>query len=412
MYKQVSRKRKYLNKMNFNFRGIIPASKSIMNRALICSSYSQNLKLEGTSSCDDVVKMVHAIHQLQNEPPNLLQEFDCGAAGTVLRFLALRLSRIPGKHILKGSERLFQRPQKDLLDLFNKLGVHYELSNDLMILHSEGWKNLSQPLEVHRNVSSQFASGIILNAWDLNQDLNMKMIGPPMSEGYLQMTVQLVKALGMKISFSENKLVIPAKSQVEAKSYQSESDLSSLFAVAAFSVLNGEALFEKFPFPSLQPDIEFLDFFNRMEIPLHLNENEKVLNVFPVKHFKGLDANLNSCPDLFPVLAVLCAFASTPSKLFGAPQLVHKESNRIAKIADLLNAINVENTPLTDGMIIQPAKKNKSNILPFEYDTDHDHRLAFAASLILSQGFPIKIKHPEVVNKSFPEFWQVINLSC
>lgn len=396
--------------MKFHFKGIIPASKSIMNRALICSSYSQNLKIEGSSNCDDVVKMVHAIHQLKNEPLNLSHEFDCGAAGTVLRFLALRLSRIPGKHILKGSERLFQRPQQDLLDLLSKLGVLYDLSKDRMILHSEGWKNLFQPLEVHRNVSSQFASGILLNAWNLNQDLNLKMIGSPMSEGYLQMTIQLVKALGMKLTFSENKLVIPAKSQVEVNSYQAESDLSSLFAVAAFSVLNGEAQFEKFPYPSLQPDIEFLDFFKRMEIPFLLNENEQVLKIFPVKHFKGLDANLNSCPDLFPVLAVLCAFASTPSKLFGAPQLIHKESNRIAKIADLLNAIDVENTPLTDGMIIQPAKKSKPNAQPFEYDTDHDHRLAFAASLILSQGFPIKIKHPEVVNKSFPEFWQVLGL--
>jgi len=70
--------------MNFQFVGKIPASKSLMNRALICSSYSSALQLQGDSSCDDVVKMKIAINELRQGNLNL--EFDCGAAGTVLRF--------------------------------------------------------------------------------------------------------------------------------------------------------------------------------------------------------------------------------------------------------------------------------------------------------------------------------------
>ncbi|MCB0368951.1 MAG: 3-phosphoshikimate 1-carboxyvinyltransferase, partial [Bdellovibrionales bacterium] len=174
-------------------------------------------------------------------------------------------------------------------------------------------------------------------------------------------------------------------------------------------VLNGQSEFLNFPNPSLQPDFEFLNFFKEMKIPIKLEQT--TLKIETVKNFKGLEANLNSCPDLFPVLAVLCAFANSPSRLYGAPQLVHKESNRIAKVSELLTALGVSHEPTHEGMIINPeGLLSPDQTKPFSYNTDHDHRLAFAAALVLSKSYPIQINLPEVVNKSFPEFWQVVGL--
>ena len=400
--------------MNFQFVGKIPASKSLMNRALICSSYSSEIQLQGHSSCDDVVKMKNAIDKLRQGKLN--EEFDCGAAGTVLRFLALRLSRIPGRHVLVGTERLMQRPQKDLLDLFTRLGVQYQISGSKMILESQGWQNITEPIVVNRDVSSQFASGLILNAWGLSQDLVLKMKGNPISEGYLEMTLQVVEQLGMKlekrVDGNDHELVIKANSQITKKKYEVESDLSSAFAVAAFAGLNGQAVFESFPNPSLQPDFEFVNIMKQMNFHVNLENEKLVVKAADVHDQKcmGVEANLASCPDLFPVLATLCAFAGTSSRLFGAPQLVHKESNRIAKISELLKQLNVAHECRDDGMVINPQYANLSDFVPFEYDTDHDHRLAFAAALVKSQGVPIRILNPQVVSKSFPEFWQVVGL--
>lgn len=438
--------------MNYKYRGVIPASKSIMNRALICASYSSNLSLQGDSSCDDVLKMKKAYEQLRDGGYTAAHRatssdadaiFDCGAAGTVLRFLSLRLSRIPGRHILKGTTRLMSRPQQDLLDIFTRLGVQYDLSEDQMILNSNGWKNLDQPIIVQRGVSSQFASGLILNAWNLDQDLVLHMTGDAISEGYLEMTLEVVKALGMQVEWrdkihlksnldSDSDLdlkqrvcVIKAHSHVIPSSYVVESDLSSVFAIAAYAALNGEAIFESFPQPSLQPDFEFVHLLERMQIPVEFTQGQLIVR--KTETFKGVEANLKSCPDLFPVLAILCAFASTPSTLYGAPQLIHKESDRIAKISELLTKINVHHEKKPDGIIILPNPLTKmllsesvsqffknhplaSSLMtqPFTYNTDHDHRLAFAAALVKSQGLPIQILHPEVVSKSFPEFWQVV----
>lgn len=408
--------------MHFNYQGTIPASKSIMNRALICSSYNGNLILRGDSSCDDVIKMKEAIRLLlsNHRPTKSLAHnsnhliYECGAAGTVFRFLALRLSRIPGQHILKGTKRLLARPHHDLLELLDRLGVNGKLTEDSLILTSTGWKNLNKPIVVQRSVSSQFASALVLNAWDLNEDLMIQQEGDPISEGYWDMTLNLVKSLGMKIIINPEKnqsLTIKAHSTIESKIYQVESDLSSAFAIASFATLNGNALFENFPNPSLQPDFEFISILKNMNVNISLKKttNETyLLEVSKPTNLSGVNANLKSAPDLFPVLATLCAFANSPSKLFGAPQLIHKESNRIEKTAELLNKIGVQVEKKEDGMIIFPPTHR--SIKAFSYDTDHDHRLAFAAALVKSQGFPITIEHPEVVSKSFPEFWEIVKV--
>jgi 3-phosphoshikimate 1-carboxyvinyltransferase len=398
-----------------------------MNRALICSSYSNELQLNGESSCDDVIKMKAAIEALKKYKPTTTYDpssvvFDCGAAGTVLRFLSLRLSRIPGYHILRGTPRLMQRPQKDLLDLFTRLGVKYELQDEKIILNSQGWKNISDPIEVQREVSSQFASGIILNAWNLKDDLVLKMVGHPISEGYFEMTLQVVKQLGMKVEVlnkTDHQLcTVKTDSHINIKSYDVESDLSSTFAIAAFATLNGQAVFENFPSPSLQPDFEFVNILKKMGITVELKSNEltkkELLTVQSVNSYNGVEANLKSCPDLFPVLALLCAFATSDSRLYGAPQLIHKESDRISKVSELLTFIKIRHEKKSDGILIYPNNysyhTHKQEILPFTYDTDHDHRLAFAAALVKSLGFPITIRHPEVVTKSFSEFWTIVNI--
>lgn len=413
--------------MNFSYRGTIPASKSIMNRALICSSYDQNLILRGDSSCDDVEKMKNCIKLLlfsNSAQPNAHSQsasyspvYDCGAAGTVFRFLALRLSRIPGQHILKGTKRLLARPQQDLMDLLTRLGVQGQLTEESLLITSSGWQNLDQPIVVKRSVSSQFASALILNAWNLNKDLIIEQEGNPISEGYLEMTLNLVKSLGMTIEVQSHPsplLKIKAHSSIKVKDYQVESDLSSAFAVAAFAALNGKAVFENFPTPSLQPDVEFVSILKEMGVTISSTKsmpeqyNSYLLEISKPTLLNGTKANLKSAPDLFPVLATLCAFANAPSVLYGAPQLIHKESNRIDKTAELLEKIGVQVEKRDDGMVIHPPPKK--NVVPFVYDTDHDHRLAFAAALVKSQGFPITIQHPEVVSKSFPEFWDTVKV--
>jgi len=148
---------------DFFFSGKISSSKSIMNRGLICSSFGENFQLIGDSQCDDVVKMREAVARI-----GIANSFDCGSAGTVLRFLAFRISRLEGSYRLMGTERLFSRPQEELLALLKILGVTAMISEDHLIISGEGWKPLDGVLSIDRSISSQFITGVTLSAWGLD----------------------------------------------------------------------------------------------------------------------------------------------------------------------------------------------------------------------------------------------------
>ncbi|MGE3388352.1 MAG: 3-phosphoshikimate 1-carboxyvinyltransferase, partial [Bdellovibrionales bacterium] len=119
----------------FSFVGALPSSKSLFNRALLVQSFAPHLRLVGHSQADDVEAMRRALQQMKSHLP-----IDCGSAGTVLRFMALRAAREPGRHHLYGSKRLFERPQQELNKILSQLGCEVELTEEHLKLRSWGWK--------------------------------------------------------------------------------------------------------------------------------------------------------------------------------------------------------------------------------------------------------------------------------
>ena len=385
--------------MPVHFSGEIPASKSILNRLLILQSFAPQLKIIGDSQADDVVKMKSALLSLRAGKPA-----DCGAAGTTLRFLALRASRIPGEHRLVGSERLLARPQTEIQNLLNQLGCEVKIGKTEMIIRGEGWKIPAKGLVIDRSVSSQFASAVVLSAWDLPKPLLIHFAGHSVSTGYLQMTLDLARDAGLRFSpRGADELVIDANCDVNADSLSAEPDLSSAFAVAAVAMAgNGSVSFDRWPTQSLQPDARFPFLLRQMGCRLQIG-NPLRIEAPANGVLQALDVNLENEPDLFPVLSVLCAFAQGTSHLVGAPHLAHKESSRIEKSAELLRLLGAEPEARADGMTIHGGLR--THVRPLVFDPEHDHRMAFAAQVAVAAGFRIEILHPDVVNKSFPEFW-------
>lgn len=386
----------------FNFKGRIPASKSLMNRALIAQSFDPRLQLVGDSSCDDVVHMKASLKKLGKS-----SVLDCGEGGTTLRFLAFRVSRLKGNFLLQGTPRLLSRPQKEIQTILRQLGVEVRFENKGIRIISDGWKAPAKGLTVSAKDSSQFLSALFLNAWGLDFDLKIKVAGPITSLGYFEMTLQLLKDLGFKYTRRNGVYTIPRGQKIKLKKYSVESDLSSLFSVAAFAAVSGKAVFKDFPKKSLQPDLEFTRIFKKMGITE--GQSTKQLSVSSPAVLKPVKVNLQNSPDLFPVLAVLCSFAKGKSVLYGAPQLAFKESNRIQKTAELLTKSGVICKPRKDGMEIT-GRGGITQSKRFRFDPDKDHRLAFAAALLKYFGEDIQIQDPDVVRKSFPEFWKYVGV--
>lgn len=382
----------------------LTSSKSIYNRLLIAQSYEPELEIIGQSDSDDVLLMRQAIDRIGK-----LNSFDCGHAGTVLRFLSLRLSRLPGEWQLHGSSRLFQRPQKELTSVLTQLGVQSTLQENALIIKSNGWIRPLVPVKINGDESSQFISAVLLNTWNLDFPIEIEVPGKLQSRDYLLMTVELLHQLGMKIQeTAKGGYLVPKQQKIINKKIKAEVDASSAFAVAASAVLSGTLVIKNGKFSNFQPDIVFIDLLKKMGAKLQLKGDDLVVE--KAEALKPIEINLNNCPDLFPVLAVLCSFAKGSSRLYGAPHLKYKESNRIAKTYELLSAVGVKCEVLPDGMIIHGGQAlNKA--AKFEFNPDHDHRMAMAAGLFRKMDVPVQIANPEVVNKSFPEYWQALGIS-
>ena len=386
----------------FSFQGEIPASKSLMNRALLIQSYFPQVEIKGNSNCDDVRHMKMAVVSFIQKKPIF-----CGDAGTVLRFMGMRCSRESGSYVLNGSERLFKRPHDDLAYLLEQLSVSCNIFSDRTEIVSQGWKKPLVPIQVRRQASSQFASSLLLNSWNLNFDLEFDM-KPGLSEGYWEMSVQMALSLGMIIEKRGDLYRVPAKQTPHYYQMIMEPDYSCAFAVAAAGALRGQTLITNATAESIQPDFRFLKIMNSMGIKII--RGPQSVKIQAPEELQPVEVNLEHSPDLFPVLAVLCAFANGPSILRGAPHLVHKESNRIEKTAELLKSAGVKCTVKDDGIHIVGGGKNLAPT-NFVFDPDQDHRMAMAAGLLKLKGFDIQIKNPQVINKSYPEFWKVIGLN-
>jgi 3-phosphoshikimate 1-carboxyvinyltransferase len=216
----------------------------------------------------------------------------------------------------------------------------------------------------------------------------------------------MVRRFGMQLqTLGPGRWLVPAEQKPAHMTFEVEPDMSSCFAVAACAVFGGQCAIENFPPSSWQPDVVFLDVFRAMGVSF--SQNERKLEVEKTDHLLPITMNVNSCPDIVPVLSVLLARASGISRLTGYGHLVHKESNRLKKVQELLSLLG-RRWEITDETFVihgDPRPFTASGTV----HPDEDHRMAMAAQVARFGGANLEITHKHVVNKSFPEFWSIVD---
>jgi len=346
-------------------------------------------------------------------------EIYCGEAGLVLRLILGATARRGGDYLLTGSPRLLERPHAPLFAALRALGAEVEVEpgprGPTLRVRSTGFTQPEAPIELTDALSSQFLSSLILNAWDLPFGLSIRCDAEPVSEGYLELSIDVARRFGMLIEIDRlgeysNLLHIPAGQRITPGTCPSEADVSSAFSVAAVAAVAGSAQIENFPAQTLQPDRAFIEILQQMNVPIDLSHG---LSVQKSEALQPIEVDLGGAPDLFPVLAVLCALADGRSLLYGAPQLRGKESDRVATTAALLAAMNRRAVPRDDGIEIfgQPISDRERDATTFTpYDAGSDHRLVMAAAVAVRAGSPLSVSGVSAVRKSFPEFLSILGI--
>ena len=118
---------------------------------------------------------------------------------------------------------------------------------------------------------------------------------------------------------------------------------------------------------------------------------------------RGLDIDMVDMSDLVPTLAVVAAFATTPTTIRGVGFIRAKESDRLGDLCHELRAAGVRASETDDGLVVQPGAPS-----PALLHTHHDHRLAMAFALLGLVADGIEIDDPGVVSKSWPDYWQML----
>lgn len=386
----------------------ISGSKSESNRLLILQKLLGNIEIENISNSQDTQFLQKAL--ISNE-----EVIDIHHAGTAMRFLTAYFSIQEGRTtILTGSSRMKERPIHNLVTALRSLGA------DIQYLEKEGFPPLKingkkineNSVEIPAHISSQFITALILIGAKLEDGLNIHLLGKITSRSYIEMSIDLLHSiLNKKVTFEGNHISIPSNIKVSSQTkYTVESDWSSASYFYSMAAIGRENIHLKsFKKNSLQGDAAISYIYKKhFGIETHFNNDESI-TLYPIPNFKFpnlIELDLNNCPDITQTICVTATALVIPFKIFGLETLKIKETDRLLALQNELEKIGVI-TEITNNSIQSVSFFNpKENI---KISTYNDHRMAmsFAPYSLIKK---IEIEKPEVVEKSYPNFWDDFNL--
>jgi len=119
--------------------------------------------------------------------------------------------------------------------------------------------------------------------------------------------------------------------------------------------------------------------------------------------WRGIDIDLREISDTAPTLAVVAAFAEGPVRVTGIDFIRRKETDRMAVVVTELQRLGIEAAEDDDGFTVHPGWPQ-----PGVVDTYDDHRMAMSFALLGLVAPGIVIDDPSCVNKTFPDFFEVL----
>ncbi len=425
-----------ISKENKSLKGLItlPFSKSISNRILIIQGLSGlTIPFKNLSQADDTLLLRELLNKIdENKESEKEVQIDCKNAGTVFRFLTAVLSITNGKWILTGDQRMKERPIGILVEALKKLGaeIQYLENENFPPLKITGTNIKGGSIKVDAGISSQYISALLMIAPVLQNGLEIILENKISSLPYINMTLGLLKELGINYEFVNNKVTIQ-KQVFKSKEIIIESDWSSAafwYELAALSD-NAELVLEGLQKESLQGDSVLPEIYRYLGVDTSFDETgiRITKSGTPVKSF---EYDFWPCPDLAQPVIATCSGLGIEGKFIGLESLQIKETDRLKALESELQKLGFNisvtsssgQTPpfLHLAPLIPPSRGDNfelrtSNSKPETWNPKHintysDHRMAMAfAPLALVFG-SIQIKDPEVVSKSYPGFWEDMKL--
>ena len=396
----------------------LPSSKSLSNRALLlCALSGTESSVGHMSNCDDTYVMWRALTTRSHE-------VDIMAAGTAMRFLTAFFSTCSNEeHIMTGTERMRQRPIGVLVDALRHLGaeIEYTEKEGFPPLCIKGHQLCGGALSLPANVSSQYISALLMVAPQMTEGLSLTLEGNIISRPYIDMTLSMMQAFGADARWvSENVINVAPKCYRDGVIFNVESDWSAAsywYEVTAIlpSKLHGEPFSITLPWlhaKSWQGDSEVQRLFQPLGVETEFDAEHEWATLrrndaIALPEGETYEANLVDQPDLAQTLVVTCALLRRPFRFTGLRSLRIKETDRMEALRNELAKLGVDlGIEGDEALFVSNYSPDAPRYNGIPIATYHDHRMAMAFAPARLLCPTLQIAHPEVVSKSYPNFWE------
>jgi 3-phosphoshikimate 1-carboxyvinyltransferase len=392
---QISKEGKNLHG-NINISG----SKSESNRLLTLRAYTSFFNINNLSDSDDTKTMISSLKSDK-------EEINIGHAGTAMRFLTSYYSSIlNSSKILTGSSRMKERPILILVEALNNLGadIEYIDKKGYPPIKINGKLIYGNEIALPADVSSQYISSLMMLGVSINQGLKIKLSTKITSLPYIHMTKKIIERIGGIVDIKPDEIIIKQlvsnkiPDQIVESDWSSASYFYSLVALSDSSDITLSSFFNN----SIQGDSRIVDIYKQFGVETKFLNDKIYLKKNNIDLPDSISINLRDNPDLAQTIVVTCLGLGINCKLEGLHTLKLKETDRLLALKREIEKFEVDCVTISNQSItLKNNSKLKSGVSINTYD---DHRMAMSFAP-LSMINPIIIINPEVVSKSYLNFW-------
>jgi len=327
-------------------------------------------------------------------------------AGTTSRFVTAVAALGTAPITIDGHPPLRRRPFGPLHDALRQIGVdvaNADADGDLPAVVTG--PPTGGGVEIRGDVSSQFITALMLIGPSLPTGLQLTLTTPLVSRPYVELTSSVMGWFGaIGIDVGDDTIVVADGSYAPSEVYVEPDASSASYPLALAALGGGTVEVPGLGADALQGDARFADLL--AEMGCRVTRSADAVRVTGTDSLVGIDVDMADVSDLVPTVAVVAAFASTPSRIRGVGFIREKESDRLGDLSAELRAAGVDIDETEDGLIVRPSRRH---LRPARLATHHDHRLAMAFGVLGSVCDGIEVDDPDVVSKSWPGFWAMLD---
>ena len=396
-------------------RATLPGSKSLTNRVLVLAALADGPShIVAPLRARDTELMASALRSLgatieettdgwRVEPAPLRgpAHIDCGLAGTVMRFVPPLAALADGDVTFDGDPYARERPMSTVLASLRDLGVTIDDGGRGALpfkVRGDG----AVPggvVTIDASASSQFVSALLLSGSRYVNGVDVRHSGKPVpSMPHIDMTISQLRMRGVDVDDSEPNRWVVRPEAVKAIDAVVEPDLSNAgpFLAAALAT-GGRVRVAGWPESTDQGGDRWREIATLMGADV-TRDGTGLVATGPAS-ITGIDIDLHDVGELTPVVAALCALASSPSYLRGIGHLRGHETDRLVAIATEINKLGGDVTELDDGLEIRPRPLHGGT-----FATYADHRMAHAAVVLGLAVDGVVVEDIATTSKTYPGF--------